>query len=154
MTGSDEIRLFYHPLTSQNSASLLGVGSAPATTVRENPRLRWTVALTPPTHLDRTHMGNIGLASGPCQRTSPPLCIRVSRNRAPTAGWWESKGWSETHSHCSAQFTSLITPNISIETPDAHLADGRWSHTGRCDGQTHTVPTRFYRSARLPSHPI
>ena len=36
VTGSDEIRVFYHPLTSQNSASLLGVGSAPATTVREN----------------------------------------------------------------------------------------------------------------------
>ena len=36
----------------------------------------------------------------------------------------ESRGWSDTHSHCSAQFTSLITPNISIERPDAHLADG------------------------------
>ena len=33
-------------------------------------------------------------------------------------------GWSGTHSHYSAQFTSLITPNISIERPDAHLADG------------------------------
>ena len=36
----------------------------------------------------------------------------------------ESRGWSDTHSHCSAQFTTLITPNISIERPDAHLADG------------------------------
>ena len=52
-----------------------------------------------------------------------PLCIRVLRNRAPTTGW-ESRGWSDTHSHCSAQFTSLITPNVSIERPDAHLADG------------------------------
>ena len=36
----------------------------------------------------------------------------------------ESRGWSDTHSHCSAQFTTLVTPNISIERPDAHLADG------------------------------
>ena len=36
VTGSDEIRVFYHPLTSQNRASLLGVGSAPATTAKEN----------------------------------------------------------------------------------------------------------------------
>ena len=36
----------------------------------------------------------------------------------------ESRGWSDTHSHYSAQFTTLITPNISIERPDAHLADG------------------------------
>ena len=36
----------------------------------------------------------------------------------------ESRGWSDTHSHCSAQFTSLITPNIPFERPDAHLADG------------------------------
>ena len=35
----------------------------------------------------------------------------------------ESRGWSDTHSHCSAQFTTLITPNISIERPDAYLAD-------------------------------
>ena len=34
--GSDGVLVFYHPLTSQNRASLLGVGSAPATTVREN----------------------------------------------------------------------------------------------------------------------
>ena len=37
---------------------------------------------------------------------------------------WESRGWLGTYSHCPAQFTSLITPNISIERPDAHLADG------------------------------
>ena len=125
VTGSDEIRVFYHPLTSQNSASLLGVGSAPAITVRENqPDEGDGRTHTTNTPRQDTHGQSWMSARGACQRTSSPLCIRVLRNRAPTTGW-ESRSWSGTHSHCSAQFTSLITPNTStIERPDAHLADG------------------------------
>ena len=36
VTGSDEMRVVYHPLASQNRASLLSAGSAHAKTVREN----------------------------------------------------------------------------------------------------------------------
>ena len=91
----------------------------------------------------------------PCKGVAigAPLCIRVLRNRAPATGW-EKRGWSGTHSHFHAQFTSLITPNISIERPGAHLADGPrqgvaallWPNTGRAYAVLHT---RFIAQRRF-----
>ena len=75
VTGSDEIRVFYHPLTSQNRKSLLGVGSAPAATARENQSEVGSRTHTTNTPRQDTHGQHwMGVrASGPCQRTSSPL---------------------------------------------------------------------------------
>ena len=121
-TGSDEIRVFHHPLTSQNRASLLGVGSAPATTVRENQSEVGGRTHTTNTPRQDTHGQHWMSARAMSAHffTSLHPCLTQSG----TYDGVESRAWSDTHSHCSAQFTSLITPNISIERPDAHLADG------------------------------
>ena len=122
VTGSDEIRVFYHPLTSQNRASLLGVGSAPATTVKENQSEvdgRTHTTNTPRQDTHGQHWMSARAMSAHFFTSLHP-CLTQSG----TYDGVESRGWSDTHSHCSAQFTSLITPNISIERPDAHLADG------------------------------
>ena len=114
--------MFHRSLASQNHEYVLGVCSVPATNMRQNQ----------PQVGGRTHTTNTPHQGTPGQRwmsvramsahffTSLHPCLTQSG----TYDGVESRGWSDTHSHCSAQFTSLITPNISIERPDAHLADG------------------------------
>ena len=122
MTGRDEFRASQRLQTSENHEYVLDVGSAPATNMRQN---QYQVN-------DRTHTTNTPRQDTHGQHwmsaramsahffTSLHPCLTQSG----TYDGVESRGWSDTHSHCSAQFTSLITPNISIERPDAHLADG------------------------------
>ena len=145
MTWRGEFRASQGLQTSQNHESVLDVCSVPATDMRQNqPQVDGRA--TPPTHLPRGHQGNIGHAPGPCQRTSSPHCIRVLRNRVPATGW-KSRGWSDTRSHRSVQFSSLTTPNTSIERPDAHLSDGPGRSRNREVLQVH-VP-RFYESVHF-----
>ena len=101
---------------------MLDVCSVPATDMRQNQ----------PQVGGRTHTTNTPHQGTPGQHwmsvralsahffTSLHPCLTQSG----TYDGVESRGWSDTHSHYSAQFTSLITPNISIERPGAHLADG------------------------------
>ena len=124
---------------------MLDVCSVPATDMRQNQ----------PQVDGRTHTTNTPHQGTPGQRwmsvramsahffTSLHPCLTQSG----TYDGVESRGWSDTHSHCSAQFTSLITPNISIERPDAHLADGPTQDVAMAN---HRPCLRdFYRSTRL-----
>ena len=138
VTESDEVRVFYHPLTSQNRESLLGVGSAPATTVRENQ----------PEVDGRTHTTNTRTSTGHTWATLDERQGHVSALLHFSASVFYAIGHLRrggkagvgqtltAHSHCSAQFTSLITPNIPIEKPDAH---------------TPTLPMVPHRTLRWPN---
>ena len=149
VTWRDEFRGSQGLQTSQNHELVLDVcSSVPATDMRQNQ----------PQVDGRTHTTNTPHQGTPGQHwmsaramsahffTSLHPCLTQSG----TYDGVESRGWSDTHSHCSAQFTSLITPNIiysiyrsKVERPGAR-SPYRWSHTGRCDdGQPQTAPTRF-----------
>ena len=140
VTGSDEIRVFYHPLTSQNRASLLGVGSAPATTVRENqPEVdgRTHTTNTPPRQ--DTHGQHWMSAS-----TMPAHFFTSLRPCLTESGTCDGVGKQGLVRHSQSPlrpvFESHHSQYIDRKT---RRSPCRWSHTGRCDGQPQTVPTRF-----------
>jgi hypothetical protein len=147
VTGSDEIRVFYHPLTSQNSASLLGVGSAPATTVRENQSEGGGRTHTTNTPRQDTHGQHWMSARAMSAHffTSLHPCFTQS-------GTYDGVGKQGLVRHSQPLLRPVHESHHSQYIDrKTRRSPCRWSHTGRCDGQTHTVPTRFYRSARLPS---
>ena len=132
VTGSDEIRILYHPLTSQNRASLLGVGSAPATCdndVRENQS-----ELDGRTHTTNTQHTSTGHTWATLdERQGMSAHVFSSLHPCFTqSGTYDGVGKQELVRHLQpllppvhhARATNLITPNITIERPDAHLADG------------------------------
>ena len=115
------VRRAYKPL--KNHEYVLDVCSVPATDMRQNqPQVDGR------THITSTpHQGTPGQHWMSARAMSAHFFTSLSASYLTQSGTYdgvESRGWSDTHSHCAAQFTSLITPNISFERPGAHLADG------------------------------
>ena len=122
VTWRDEFRGSQGLQTFQSHEYVLGVCSVPATDMRQNQH-----QVDGRTHTTNTphHQGTPGQHWKSARAMSAHFFTSLNPCLAQsgTYGGVDSRGWSGTRSYCSAQLKSLITPNIPIERPGAHLAD-------------------------------
>ena len=145
VTGRDDFRASQRLQTSENHEYVLDVGSAPATNMRQN---QYQVN-------DRTHTTNT-----PRQDTHGQHWMSA---RAMSAHFFTSLhpclAQSGTYDGVGKQGLVRHSQPLLRPVHESHHSQYidrktrrspcRWSHTGRCDGQPQTAPTRFYRSVSL-----
>ena len=140
VTGSDEIRVFYHPLTSQNSASLLGVGSAPATTVREKQS----------EGDGRTHTTNTPRQDTHGQHWTRAMAMSAHFFTSLNPGFKESGTCDGVGKHGLVRHSQSPLRPV-FESHDSQYIDrktrrspSRWSHSLTLPRAPRTVRTAFY----------